>query len=66
MLDDKTPHEVWISKKTFLTHLMLFSHDAYVYVPKEKITNLDRKYERCIFSVYKEFENLQDLELKRK
>lgn len=54
MLDDKTLHEVWISKKPFLTHLMLVSHDAYVYVSKEKITNMDRKLERCIFIIYKD------------
>jgi hypothetical protein len=34
-LDEKTPHEVWIGKKSSLTHLRLIDCDAYVHVPKE-------------------------------
>jgi len=32
-LDDKTPHEVWTSKKPSLKHLKVFVYEAYVYVP---------------------------------
>eukprot|EP00253_Pinus_taeda_P004523 PITA_04523 len=48
-LVDKSPHEVWTSKKPSLSHLRVFGYDAYVHVPKEKITKLDSKYERCTF-----------------
>ena len=35
-LEDKTPHEVWTTKKPSLSHLRVFGCDAYVHVPKEK------------------------------
>ena len=53
-LEDKTPHVVWTGKKTSLSHLRVFGSDANVHVPKEKITKLDSKYERCIFIGYKD------------
>ena len=53
-LEDKTPHEVWTSKKPSLSHLRVFGCDAYVHVPKEKRTKLDNKSERCIFIGYKD------------
>ena len=34
MLDDKTPHEVWTSKKPSLEHPRVFGCDVYVHVPK--------------------------------
>jgi hypothetical protein len=34
-LDDKTPHEVWTSKKPSFEHLRVFVCDAYVHVLKE-------------------------------
>eukprot|EP00253_Pinus_taeda_P036609 PITA_36609 len=37
-LEDKTPQEVWIGNKSSLSHLRVFGCDAYVHVPKEKIT----------------------------
>jgi hypothetical protein len=46
VLDDKNPHEVWIGKKPSLTHLRVFSCDAYVHVPKENISKLDKKVEK--------------------
>jgi hypothetical protein len=52
-LDDKTPQEVWTSNKTSLTHLKLFGCDAYVHVPKENKSKLDKKAEKCIFIGYK-------------
>eukprot|EP00253_Pinus_taeda_P028404 PITA_28404 len=53
-LEDKTPQEVWTSKKPFVSHLRVFGCDAYVHVPKEKRTKLDSKYEKCIFIRYKD------------
>jgi hypothetical protein len=52
-LDDKTPQEVWIGKKPSLTHLKVFGCDAYVHVPKENTSKLDKKDEKCIFIGYK-------------
>ena len=53
VLDDKTPQEVWTSKKPSLTHLKVFGCDAYVHVPKENRSKLDKKVEKCIFIGYK-------------
>jgi hypothetical protein len=52
-LYEKTPHEVWIGKKTSLTHLKVFGCEAYVHVPKENRSKLDKKDEKCIFIGYK-------------
>jgi hypothetical protein len=54
VLDDKTPHEVWSRKKPSLQHLRVFSCDAYVHVPKENRSKLDKKVEKCIFIGYKD------------
>ena len=53
-LDDKTPQEVWIGKKTSLTHIKVFGSDAYVHVPKKNRSKLDKKAEKCIFIGYKD------------
>jgi hypothetical protein len=53
-LDDKTPQEVWIGKKPSLTHLKVFGCEAYVHVPKENRSKIDKKAEKCIFIGYKE------------
>eukprot|EP00253_Pinus_taeda_P034183 PITA_34183 len=50
-LEDKTPHEVWNGKNTYLSYLILFGCDAYVHVPKEKRTKLDSKSERTFREV---------------
>jgi hypothetical protein len=52
-LDDKTPQEIWTSKEPYLTHLKVFGCDAYVHVPKENMSKLDKKAEKCIFIGYK-------------
>jgi hypothetical protein len=52
-LDDKTPYEVWTGKKPSLSHLRVFDFDAYVYVPKENRSKIDKKVEKCIFIGYK-------------
>jgi hypothetical protein len=54
MLDDKTPHEVWSAKKPSLQHLRVFGCDAYVHVPKENRSKMDKKAEKCIFIGYKD------------
>jgi hypothetical protein len=53
-LDDKTPHEVWSGKKPSLQNLRVFGCDAYVHVPKENRSKLDKKDEKCIFIGYKD------------
>jgi hypothetical protein len=53
-LDDKTPQEVWTGKKPSLTHLKVFGCEAYVHVPKENMSKLDKKAEKCIFIGYKD------------
>jgi hypothetical protein len=53
-LDDKTPHEVWSGKKPSLQHLRVFGCDAYVHVPKENRSKMDKKAEKCIFIGYKD------------
>jgi hypothetical protein len=53
-LDDKTPQEVWNGKKPSLTHLKVFDYEAYVHVPKENKSKLDKKDENCIFIGYKD------------
>jgi hypothetical protein len=52
-LDDKTPHKVWTGKKPSLKHLRVFGCDAYVHIPKENMSKLDKKVEKCIFIRYK-------------
>jgi len=51
-LVDSTPHEVWFCKNHFLSHLRVFSCDAFVHVPKENKNNLDNKEFKCIFIDY--------------
>ena len=51
---DKTPHEVWSSKNPSIAHLIFFECDAFMHVPKEKMSKLDNKVEKCIFVDYKD------------
>jgi hypothetical protein len=53
-LDDKTPHKVWTGKKPSLTLLKVFGYEAYVHVPKENKSKLEKKVEKCIFIQYKD------------
>ena len=48
-----TPQEVWTGKEISLTHLKVFGYDAYVHVPKENRSKLDKKDDKCIFIGYK-------------
>jgi hypothetical protein len=54
MLVNTTPHEVWSGKKHSFSHLKLFGCDAFVHVPKEKRSKLDKREVKCIFIEYKE------------
>jgi len=54
VLEDKTPQEVWTSKKPSLSHLKVFGCDAYVHIRKEKRTKLDSKSKKYIFIGYKD------------
>ena len=54
VLEDRTPQEVWTSKKPSLSDLRVFGCDAYVHVPKEKQTKLESKSKKCIFIGYKD------------
>jgi hypothetical protein len=54
VLDDKTPHGVWTGKKPSLTRLRVVGCQAYVHVPKENESKLDKKVEKCIFIGYKD------------
>jgi hypothetical protein len=51
---DTTPHEVWLDKNPSVSHLKVFSCDAFVHVPKEKRSKLDKKATKCIFIGNKE------------
>jgi hypothetical protein len=53
-LDEKTPQEVWTSKKPSLTHLKLFGYESYVHVPKENRSKIDKKAEKCVFIGYQD------------
>jgi transposase InsO family protein len=53
-LGDKTQQEVWTGKEPSFTHLKVFGCDAYVHVPKENRSKLDKKAEKYIFIGYKD------------
>eukprot|EP00253_Pinus_taeda_P012296 PITA_12296 len=49
-LEDKTPQEVWTSKKPSLSHLRVFGCDAYVHgSTRRKEPSWTSKSEKCIF-----------------
>jgi hypothetical protein len=53
VLFDMNPHEIWSGNKSSVAHLNLFGYDAFVHVPKEKRSKLDKKEVKCIFIGYK-------------
>jgi hypothetical protein len=53
-LVDTTPNEVWFGNNTSVEHLKVFGCDAFVHVPKEMRSKLDKKVFKCIFIGYKE------------
>jgi hypothetical protein len=54
MLDGKTPHSVWTSKKSSLTHIRVFGCDSYAHVLNENKSKIDINDEKCIFIGYKD------------
>jgi hypothetical protein len=51
---ENTSHEVSNGKKTSLTQLRVFGCEAYVHIPKENKSKLNKKVEKCIFIGYKD------------
>ena len=49
VLENKTPEEVFSSKKTKVSHLKIFGYPVYIHIPKEKRTNLDPLRKKGIF-----------------
>ena len=41
VLKNKTPEEVFSSKKLEVSHLIIFGYPVYIHIPKEKRTKLD-------------------------
>jgi hypothetical protein len=52
-LVDSTPHEVCSGNNPLVSHLKVFGCDAFVHVPMEKRTKLEKKEIKCIFIGYK-------------
>ena len=52
-LVDKTLHEVWPGQKPSIAHLRIFGCEAFMHVPKEKMSKLDNKEENVFLSVIK-------------
>jgi hypothetical protein len=54
VLVDTIPNEVWFGKNPLISYLKGFGCDAFVLVPKENKSKLDKKVVKCIFIGYKE------------
>ena len=54
-----TPHELWSGKKPSIAHLKVFGCDAFMDVPKEKMSKLDNKAEKYRFYACSEGEKEQ-------
>jgi hypothetical protein len=52
-LVNMNPHEVWSGKNPLVSHLKIFGCDAFVHIPKEKRSKLDKKEGKFIFIGYK-------------
>jgi len=52
VVEGKTPYEVWIGKKSNISHFRVFGCDAYTFVILEKRKRLAKKYKKCIFVGY--------------
>jgi len=51
---DTNLHEVWFGNNPSLSHLKEFGCDAFLHVPKEKRSKMEKKEVKCIFIGYKE------------
>ena len=54
VLENKTPEEVFFSKKLEVIHLRIFDCPMYIHIPKEKRTKLDPSGKKGIFVGYSE------------
>ena len=54
VLENKTPKEVFFSKKLEVSHLRIFGCPVYIHIPKEKRTKLDPLGKKGIFVGYSE------------
>ena len=54
VLENKTPEEVFYSKKLEFSHLRIFGCLVYIHIPKEKRTKLDPSGKKGIFVGYSE------------
>ena len=52
LLENKTPEEVFSSKKLEVIHLRIFGYPVYIHIPKEKRTKLDPSGKKGIFMGY--------------
>jgi hypothetical protein len=43
-----TPHELWSGKKPSMVDLKVFGCDAFVHIPKEKRSKMDKNTFKCI------------------
>ena len=53
-VQDNIPKEAWNGTKTSVSHLRVFGFVAFANVLDEIRRNMDRKSERCIFTIYSE------------
>jgi hypothetical protein len=53
-LVDSTPHEVWSGKNHSVSHLKVFGCDAFLHVPKDKRSKMEKKAVKCVFIGCKE------------
>jgi uncharacterized membrane protein YvbJ len=53
-LEEKTPEEVFTSKKPSVDHLKIFGSPVYIHVPKEKRTKLEPSGKKGTFVGYSE------------
>ncbi|RDX88079.1 hypothetical protein CR513_30373, partial [Mucuna pruriens] len=51
-LNTEVPNKIWFDKDVKYDHLRVFSCKAFVYVPKDERSKLDRKTRQCIFIGY--------------
>jgi len=47
-------HKKYGLVRNLLSHISRYDCDAYVHVPKENMSKLDKKAEKCIFIGYKD------------
>ena len=52
VLENKTPEEVFSSKKLEFIHLRIFGYPVYIHIPKENRTKLDSNGKKGIFMGY--------------